>query len=697
MATAYHYQNTFNDELAQEFRQTLSLGFSPNEISGLQLWLDSSQPDAFMLDGQDHIERWTDYSGNDHHAIQTNTADRPIVSASLQNDIAGVFFDYSTNRPLLISDYIPNIEDALTIFVVARRVDVANIYDGGSVYKTLLSSGRPDGSTVETGKINISENRDNGQIYTVAHKVSAYNSPEGFMHDGKSHLITSQVNPDAAPGYAFGRADRITEEKDERDPFAAADEVLPVQIGGSANTSTRRFWGTIYEVLIYDQALDDAQIEQVERYLSAKYALNLFGELNLPEDLRIVAKGGLIPTSTQSGTYSRIETRKRATMGGQNVNSIRLVYGNSYVKSPSYSGPAVPNGGEISGLNAITIEAALELDGTVKRFTFDGADSKRLEPDEIVISDPILAFDFDLHYFSAGAQPYIRTGVMLDQIGDGWVRNDFAYIAESGDSTVASNAENSQILDIGNLQTPAGGNSGIMGLLPAAIIGEWKQEPDVSLVILGDSIITGANDDNDNGTSGGGFATNGIRDVESRSIAHIKLSRGADRADSWSLGHDLRSHLLQYATHLIENYGTNDMSAGFTAAQTLAAKQAIWNDFRESAKGAGFVISVPIAPRTSSIDNWLTLGKQTIANGFENGGTKRHALNSSVSALIGQSNGPDSIIDINLDWAGSVAADKWAVNGTTSYATSDGIHPSKALHDLAALRVTSAAASWTTD
>ena len=275
MSNAYHYQNTFDDLLAQEFRKILSLGFSPTDITGLQLWLDSSQANAFILDGQNHIERWEDLSGNDHHAIQSNTADRPIISSNLQNSIAGVFFDYAANRPLLITGYVPNAEDSLTIFLVAKRVDATQAYSGGSVYKTLLSSGRPDGSSPEVGKINISENRDTGLVQTVAHKINAYNSGTGFLLDDTAHLITSQLNLEADPKYVLGRADGLEEELDPRDPFPVANEILPLEIGGSSSASTRHFWGTIYEVMLFDRALDEAEILQIETHLNSKWAMNL--------------------------------------------------------------------------------------------------------------------------------------------------------------------------------------------------------------------------------------------------------------------------------------------------------------------------------------------------------------------------------------------------------------------------------------
>ena len=275
MSNAYHYQSTFDDPLAQEFRKILSLGFAPTEIAGLQLWLDSAQPNALILDGQSHIEQWEDLSGNEHHAIQTNTADRPIISANLQNSIAGVFFDYSANRPLLITDYIPGANDSLTIFLVVKRHDSTQAYSGGSVYKTILSSGRPDSSSTEVGKINIAENRDSGLVQTVSHKVNAYNSNAGFLLDDQAHLLTSQLNLQSDPLYLLARSDGVDKERDERSSMDVATELLPVQVGGSSTTSTRHFWGTIYEVMLFDRALDEADILQIESYLNSKWALNL--------------------------------------------------------------------------------------------------------------------------------------------------------------------------------------------------------------------------------------------------------------------------------------------------------------------------------------------------------------------------------------------------------------------------------------
>ena len=277
MTNAFHYQHTFDDELAQEFRKIFSAGFDPTGIEGLQLWLDSSQSDAFSLDAQNHIEQWRDYSGNERHAVQGNIADRPIISSNPQNGIAGVFFDYAANKPMLISSYIPGADDSFSIFVVAKRVDGNLAYDGGSIYKVILSSGRPDGSAAatEVGKINVSEHRDRGYPHTVSHKVSAWNGPEGLLLDGKAHLLTSRFSLDASNnGYSEGRSDRVTQELDDFSNAPDATETLPLEIGGSQSASSRRFWGTIYEVLFYDRLLPDEEMNAVEIYLMDKWALD---------------------------------------------------------------------------------------------------------------------------------------------------------------------------------------------------------------------------------------------------------------------------------------------------------------------------------------------------------------------------------------------------------------------------------------
>ena len=84
MNYAYKYQNTFDDPLAEEFRQILSLPpkFKATDITGCSLWLDSS--DALtknIVNGK--VLNWIDKTTGKNFAVQT--ADNAPVPGELIN------------------------------------------------------------------------------------------------------------------------------------------------------------------------------------------------------------------------------------------------------------------------------------------------------------------------------------------------------------------------------------------------------------------------------------------------------------------------------------------------------------------------------------------------------------------------------------------------------------------------------------
>lgn len=272
MTNAYHYQNTFRDPLADEFSSVLSVLYDPLKMAGLAAWYDGADEATFSV-VNDQVTVWQDKSGNNYHLGPVAGEALPSVSTSLQNGRTGVFFDYAL-KEMLEANYTAAADGSLSTFIVAKRVDGTSVYDGGSAYKNLLSIGRPDGTSVETGKINITENRDDGSIRCNAHKVSADNSGTGFMLDGKAHIL-SNILTYATDFSLEGRADGVQGELDARTDIILADELTPLQIGGSTSASSRRFWGTIYEVLLFERALSAAETRKIETYLSTKWAVPL--------------------------------------------------------------------------------------------------------------------------------------------------------------------------------------------------------------------------------------------------------------------------------------------------------------------------------------------------------------------------------------------------------------------------------------
>ncbi len=99
------------------------------------------------------------------------------------------------------------------------------------------------------------------------------------------------------------------------------------------------------------------------------------------------------------------------------------------------------------------------------------------------------------------------------------------------------------------------------------------------------------------GTGGGQFSR-AMFSVNGRMVPYAKMAvfgqgitNFGDNA-SWSL----RRFLMQYATHLIDDYGTNDDAAGATATAVLVAKKAMWAYFRSVAQGSKHTATTSILP-----------------------------------------------------------------------------------------------------
>lgn len=78
-------------------------GFSPLNISGLSLWLDSSDANTFSLRASQYVAAWNDKSGNGNHFRQSILANQPEYQSNQQNGLATVKFD-DVNQGYLRSD-----------------------------------------------------------------------------------------------------------------------------------------------------------------------------------------------------------------------------------------------------------------------------------------------------------------------------------------------------------------------------------------------------------------------------------------------------------------------------------------------------------------------------------------------------------------------------------------------------------------
>jgi PKD repeat protein len=225
--------------------------FSPANLSGLQLWL---MADSGVTLTAGKVSLWKDVSGNGQDANQNTAANRPTLDTSVGvlNFKPALKFDGTT--PRLDGTTIPGINNSsLTIFVLAQGDNMA-----------------PN----ERGMFGINSNT-NGFWFdrgTSTQSLTVWNN----------NVVVRQNNTLPNTGFNF----KILE---ARKTLASATELFINSAPAGSSTAagaigpftnnnyvigrTVASWlGNIAEVLVYNRALTNAEIQAVEGYMYNKYA-----------------------------------------------------------------------------------------------------------------------------------------------------------------------------------------------------------------------------------------------------------------------------------------------------------------------------------------------------------------------------------------------------------------------------------------
>ena len=192
---------------------------------------------------------------------------------------------------------------------------------------------------------------------------------------------------------------------------------------------------------------------------------------------------------------------------------------------------------------------------------------------------------------------------------------------------------------------------------PVAILGMTNR---ASILICGDSIAVGTKDAEDYALKCGALE---------RSIPFgiINIARGGELIQvvtTTPANIAKRAALAQYCTHVITNYGTNDLASSYTAVQVQGFLSTFYTqNFVDKSH-----ILCTILPKTTG--SWDTTTAQTITS-YD---AAILALNDLI--LTGTIAGQTGTIDLHEIYADGYASNKWKVYGSTATAlTSDGIHP----------------------
>lgn len=388
--------------------------------------------------------------------------------------------------------------------------------------------------------------------------------------------------------------------------------------------------------------------------------------------MQIVATRGAIANNRiTDASYNRMESRKKYFLGCQPVSQIRVAHAGIVLLGAG--------GGEVSINNDCSFEAGVEVDTPSASSIPIWTRGARILP--LINGCPPTNTDAAGYDLPAGGYVFIRLSCTASAT-QYLPYSDRA--SASGDSVYFSAAAASQVPGTGSMTLPSGGASRTDGPSVAAVLGV-PAAPMASVIILGDSIFDGVGDTGD-ASGNWGYAARGLWSVNGYPVPWVKQTVTGDLLSKNTLATGSRKRCLwPYATHLLCNLGWNDINTGATLATLQGYLMDIWRSAKRTVGPYGkpmHVTQALITPGTTSSDAFATAANQTHRTGFAPGGI-RDQLNIWILSQVGQGL-LDATINPNSSFEDTGNPGKWAVNGTANYATTDGIHPSAALHTNAA-------------
>lgn len=391
---------------------------------------------------------------------------------------------------------------------------------------------------------------------------------------------------------------------------------------------------------------------------------------------------------------------------------IRLCYANQYKNDGS------------SITDAITVEAVVERTNSEPiRVRFNGQTTVSIPPYGMVYSDPIPL----MRRANDNSTPFLRLRTLVS--GNSWPR--FSYPNTYDDYVAQSTGEYSATTTLTTLQnkiTTAGTITGIttnttdLLYYPTKIVAAESVMPTrAAIALIGDSIMAGAS-----GRADDGFCHRAI--AENYAWGCFALAGEQAYSFQYINGELGRWQQLQGYTHAICNYGINDISVNNTTSQNDATVKAslikIWDQL---ASGGITTWQTTITPRSNdgngvsgATPNVVPFGSYNADQSLSSAvSSARHAsrialndwirdgapLNSTTlaAAAIGASGG--SIVRAGaaghplsgyIEVADTVESSHNSGLWNPTYVSGDYLHPTNAGHDVMAVPVASAVATFNT-
>lgn len=277
-------------------------GQNPSTISGLKLWLRS---DTGVVVNGASVTGWNDQSGNAAHAVQTNAAAQPTLVPNALYNLPAISFNGTkvlNGKDLALSN------SSFTVFVVASGSAMSDAYN------VLFDLG-----PYAPGGIWLCKHDDKFTIYS---NNAIYSSPNGLPNAGfdpKIFGFKKQLGVLAESFLNFSVVASST-----GGSFVNSFASGAYNIG--ADPSYTGFWsGNVFEVIVFNKALNSSETTIVSNYIANKYA----PQLDLGVDKIVNPAAGCVPSSSVV-LQANPDFKKILWSTGDTVNQITVNQYGSY-------------------------------------------------------------------------------------------------------------------------------------------------------------------------------------------------------------------------------------------------------------------------------------------------------------------------------------------------------------------------------
>lgn len=372
---------------------------------------------------------------------------------------------------------------------------------------------------------------------------------------------------------------------------------------------------------------------------------------------RLITSRNVLPdTAASPASTTRCWRSWKPFVANTDVNGVVLTYINWWVAQ---------NGVETDNASTMTIQVAIEKDGIAYPVFFNGVRQVALTPGMTISSDdcPVL--------LKAGVDTgfYVRTWVSVLSTSEKML-SSYLQDTRSEKGSLCGRWEGVSASYTDDMAQVAPTGTSVTDYSPALIRG-YSADGGVipSVVVFGSSSAQGVGDTQQAPAYVSGYIA---RSLVAAGLPYVMLAESGETALSFlGVSGAKRRYLasLCKATHSINTYGSNDISAGATLVQC----QDRLRQLKTMMEGYGTTpYFCTYTPATTSTDSWATVANQTVQSPI------RGQLSDWLRAQAGWN-------VINLDYAsdsglasGGAATGKWRVD--LGQPTTDGLHGTAALH-----------------